>query len=450
MKRFTAAICAAVLAALAVSATALADGTETLGNPSVAIAAGTGVVVAGAGTQAFPNVDRSFSFNVPAGATIKQVLLYWEGHWTDHEPHFSHTPQVDGDNVIAVNGSAVTGTKIGGSTAFFQQFAGAVAGTEKFVGYRADITARGLVSAGANTLTISQMLFESNFPTGSPFNQGNDGAGVLVVYDDGTDSAVVGVKDGVDLAYKFFAPPLDTTVPQTFAFTPAAASRPATLATMAGSVSGPDLGGLRGNVLNGAFDTGQTFSIVNGWQSASGAEFDALTSPITIPAGASSLTVQALSEGGTAPASFTWIGASLAVQNPPRSGGGEGCTPGYWKNHDGSKRQTNQWPPTGYAPTQALSTVFSSAALGTLGSTTLRAALDWGGGETLADKKRLLLHHAVAALLNAAHPDVDYGMTTAQIIADVNAALASNDTTTIENLKNRLDTLNNAGCPIGN
>ena len=37
------------------------------------------------------------------------------------------------------------------------QFAGAVDGTEKFVTYRADITRLRLVSAGANTLTISDM-----------------------------------------------------------------------------------------------------------------------------------------------------------------------------------------------------------------------------------------------------------------------------------------------------
>ena len=311
---------AAVLAAavmLAFPMSAFSDGTETLGVPSVSVAAGTGVTVAGAGTQAFPNVDRSFGVNVPAGATVKQVLLYWEGHWTDHAPHLSNTPQIDGDNAISINGTPVAGTKIGGSTAFFAQAAGAFDGTEKFVSYRADITALNLVAAGANTLTVGNMSFASNFPTGFPFNQGNDGAGVVVIYDDGTNASVVGLRDGNDLAYANFASPLDTTVPQTFSFAASNVARTGSLATLVGSVAGPDLGGLRGTILRGTFDGGATFEVHNPWQSTSGAEFDAVTLPVTIPAGATQMTVQALSAGGVLPASFAWIGATLSLQNPP-------------------------------------------------------------------------------------------------------------------------------------
>jgi hypothetical protein len=313
----TALICGAALVAAPL---ATADGTETLGPPSIAIAQGTGFAVGGAGMHAFPDIANTLNVSVPAGATVKQVLLYWEGHWTDHAAHPSNTPQVDGDSTVSVNGVPVTGTKIGGSTAFFQQSAGAVDGTEKFVTYRADITALNLVSSGANALTVAGMLFRSNFPTGSPFDQGNDGIGILVIFDVATDSTVVGLRDGSDLAFTNFAPPLDTTVPQTFTFSPAPSSRPANLGTFAGSVSGPDLGGLRGNILRLTFDVGGSVDIVDGWQSVNGAEFDALNSSITIPAGASSLTVQALSQGGVRPASFAWIGAALAIQNPERRG----------------------------------------------------------------------------------------------------------------------------------
>jgi hypothetical protein len=449
MRRRLALFAAVAATMLAVASTALADGTETLGPPSISIASGTNAFVAGVGMHAFPNMPNTFSFSVPSGATVKQVLLYWEGHWTNHDPHVSNTPQVDGDNMISVNGTPVAGTKIGGSTAFFQQFAGAVDGTEMFVAYRADITGLGLVAAGANTLIISDMLFASNFPAGSPFNQGNDGVGVLVIYEDSMDSAVVGVRDGLDLAFAGFAPPLDTTVPQTFTFSPAPSSRPGTLATMAGGVRGPDLDVLRGNILRVTFDVGAPVDLVNPWQSNQGFEFDALNSSITIPAGASSLTVQALSTGGVVPSSFAWIAASLAIENPPTNGNGQGCTPGYWKNHDGSKRQGDTWPPTGYSQTQLLSSVFSPTGLGTLGSSTLREALDFDGGPTIVDKKKILLRHAVAALLNSAHPDVAYGMTTAEVISAVNAALESDNATTIEDLKDELDALNNAGCPLG-
>jgi hypothetical protein len=118
--------------------------------------------------------------------------------------------------------------------------------------------------------------------------------------------------------------------------------------------------------------------------------------------------------------------------------GGEGCTPGYWKNH------TEDW--VGYLPGQSVGSVFSNA--GSLGSTTLLAALKAGGGPTLADAKRLLLHHAVAALLNAAHPDVDYAFTPAQVIAWTNELLTSSDRAAILRLKDLFDRENNRGCPL--
>ena len=76
------AVAAALVATLAAAAPALADGTETLGNPSIPIATGTGSVVAGVGTHAFPNTATTLNVNVPAGSLVKQVLVYWEGHVT--------------------------------------------------------------------------------------------------------------------------------------------------------------------------------------------------------------------------------------------------------------------------------------------------------------------------------------------------------------------------------
>jgi hypothetical protein len=442
MKKLKIMVCGAAIAALISVPSALGDGTETLGAPSVTIASGTDVVVAGVGMNAFPNTANSFTVAVPAGATVKQVLLYWQGHWTNHtNPSF---PVVAGDDTITVNGNSVTGTSIGGPTAFFTQSAGPVDGTEMFQTYRADITGLGLVGAGTSTLTISNMLFASNFPTGFPFNQGNDGVGVLVIYDDGSSSTVVGVRDGQDLAFQNFAAPLDTTVPQTFTFASATTDRSATLATLAGSVKGPDVPGVRGNVITGQFNTGQTFSIVNGLQSNQGFEFDAANFPITVPAGATSLTVQALSQGGDLPASLTWINATLSIDvpPPPPPPGDEGCTPGFWKNHP------EAWPATGFTTSQLLSSVFAPAGLNGLGSKTLLQALDFGGGNTLTEKKQNLLRIGVAAVLSAAHPGVNFPMTTAEVIAAINAALASNNKDTIEALKNDLDELLNAGCPL--
>jgi hypothetical protein len=122
--------------------------------------------------------------------------------------------------------------------------------------------------------------------------------------------------------------------------------------------------------------------------------------------------------------------------------GGEGCTPGYWKNH------LSSWGPTGYSPSQALSTVFSAGGLGSLGSSTLLEALSFKGGNTLTEKKQILLRAAVASLLNAAHPDVDFGASPAAVIAAVNAALSSGDADEILDLASSLDARNNGGCPL--
>jgi hypothetical protein len=120
----------------------------------------------------------------------------------------------------------------------------------------------------------------------------------------------------------------------------------------------------------------------------------------------------------------------------------EGCSPGYWKNHPGS------WAPTGFSPGQTLESVFDVPnALG-LDNVSLRNALRFGGGSGTAGAARILLRAGVAALLNAAHPVVDYPRTTASVIAAVNAALASGNRAQMLILAASLDIDNNRGCPL--
>ena len=83
-----------------------------------------------------------------------------------------------------------------------------------------------------------------------------------------------------------------------------------------------------------------------------------------------------------------------------------------------------------------------------LDNRTLLQALNFQGGTTTLAAARILLRAAVAALLNAASPDVDYPLTVAQVIAQVNAALASGDRSTMLSLANQLDQFNNLGCPL--
>ncbi|MGY1803782.1 hypothetical protein ACI78T_10920 [Blastococcus sp. SYSU D00922] len=124
---------------------------------------------------------------------------------------------------------------------------------------------------------------------------------------------------------------------------------------------------------------------------------------------------------------------------PHEQTGGEGCTPGYWKNH------TDSWER--YAPTSTVRSVFT-AATGDLGSATLLEALSFKGGNGVDGASRILLRAATAAVLNAANDDVDYAFTSSKIIADVDAALRTGDRSVILALAATLDDANNAGCTL--
>ena len=78
----------------------------------------------------------------------------------------------------------------------------------------------------------------------------------------------------------------------------------------------------------------------------------------------------------------------------------EGLTPGYWKNH------TDDW--VGYTTDQTLEEVFDLPPMYEHLDATLLDALSFKGGKGCDAAVRLLYEHAVAALLNIAHPDVDY------------------------------------------
>jgi hypothetical protein len=115
--------------------------------------------------------------------------------------------------------------------------------------------------------------------------------------------------------------------------------------------------------------------------------------------------------------------------------GGEGCTPGFWKNHP------KEWPAP-YEPGDLFSDVFGVTIAGDE-DLTLREALNLGGGDEIA-----LARAAVAALLNAASDEIDFEFTEQEVIEKVQAAIASGDPEEIEDLKDELDRENNRGCPL--
>lgn len=127
--------------------------------------------------------------------------------------------------------------------------------------------------------------------------------------------------------------------------------------------------------------------------------------------------------------------------------GDDGCTPGYWKvpqHHD-------SWP-SPYTTSTVLNTVFTfpvgngnspKAQVASLQNDTMLQALNYGGGSSAKEAAQILLRAAVAAVLNAAHPDVDFSFTLGQVIADVNAALDSANRDTMLALATTLDKANN-------
>ena len=376
------------------------NGNETLGDPvGITIASGSGMVAAGKGL--YPNFDGAIAFNVPAGVTVKQVILYWAGQ---HKI-------ASGDGVIKVNGNTVNGSLIGGPNFFYTPYSSST--------YRADITGLGLVVPGANTLNVTEMAFDDK----------NGGAGVLVIYQDMAEpAATIMLRDGNDLAFRDFPEPRKSCVPQEYTFSAAMVDRQAEMTFFFSSISAG-----RPGILRWWIDGVPQPDVCDAFSNPSdGAQWCTLTVPIVIPAGATSVKFEPVSDAcattvypGVLPQSLAWITGALVIEGV----GGEGCTPGYWKN---TRMHSCAWDQAGYSPNQDFDTVFGTNYFDP--NRTLLTALQTGGGGYDA-----LGRHAVAALLSASHSGVDYGLTVQQVIDAVKAGD-----------KDLLEWYNEMGCPLGN
>jgi hypothetical protein len=116
---------------------------------------------------------------------------------------------------------------------------------------------------------------------------------------------------------------------------------------------------------------------------------------------------------------------------PTPPAGGEGCTPGYWKQ----EQHFGSW--VTYEPGDSFDTVFG---VDSSFATLLDAVSANGGGENALGR------HAVAALLNAASADVASSFTTADVIQMVQDAYESGD---FETVKDQFEADNETGCPLG-
>jgi hypothetical protein len=96
-----------------------------------------------------------------------------------------------------------------------------------------------------------------------------------------------------------------------------------------------------------------------------------------------------------------------------------------------------------------VASVFPSAATWpAIASSTLLQTLGFDGGAGSDGAAEILLRAGVAALLDAAHPGVDYPRTEASVLADVHAALFNGSRDGMLLLAAQLDADNNEGWPL--
>ncbi|MHC5184267.1 MAG: COG1470 family protein, partial [Planctomycetota bacterium] len=132
--------------------------------------------------------------------------------------------------------------------------------------------------------------------------------------------------------------------------------------------------------------------------------------------------------------------------------GGEGCTPGFWKNH------TDCWCDA-YTPDMLVSEVWTALqdpnyvsitdSKSNFATDTLMDSIRYRGGGGLAGTTRNMLRHATAALLNACSDNVAYPVSVGDIIDGGNTALATEDIAEIHDLHMILAGFNeDSPCPI--
>lgn len=126
-----------------------------------------------------------------------------------------------------------------------------------------------------------------------------------------------------------------------------------------------------------------------------------------------------------------------AIGAAPAAASTQGCTPGYWKNHD-------NWG--SFSPSQTLASAgfVVPAAVGS-GSQTLIEALQGGGGPGLQGAGKILLRAAVASLLNGTLPGglgIYY-----DTVDETNVRMASLNRDNMLAQARVFDYYNNMGCP---
>ncbi|WP_298441775.1 hypothetical protein [uncultured Ferrimonas sp.] len=324
---------AALLCGLSVSyaTPAAADGDERLNAPTdpaivEALANGNKIRISGTGLHSLPESPGTINIDLNDGEVIERVLLYWQVFDSDlsFDTEIDVVRTEDGSSYM-VSGDVIgvyTGTDGGApKKAFYNAYSATI---------RADITDMAIVQSGTNTLEISGLdLIE--LPNVNFGDDGKNGAGVMLIYSDGSGSSLQ-LVDGHDAAWwqgneSGFTPNRETTNAVRFEFDATDQDRFADISMFVASVEGSvQSGGDRPSVIEIRVgnDPADAVRDINVLTSNRGDEWDDYVRNFPIPAGASFVEVQLYSEtdpfvdpfdpnNDVDPASFVWLAAGLSV-----------------------------------------------------------------------------------------------------------------------------------------
>lgn len=421
--------------------TVINDGLQPTGL-NISSFSATNFVTAGTGTHS--GNAETISVEVPSGATVEAVFLYWARRGSESDPDPAK---------IKVDGTEYEGNIIGGPVDMPD------ADEDKAgVSYRVELPRDIVVPGTTSTFTVRDNdLSETTESLG---------ASVLVFYSLAGEQSELIIYDGVDFLYLPYKnnsslssdqkEALATAMPVTFTFDPASVEREAVLTLFIGDVEPADANERPNSLVITIGDAttiiGPPTSSSFPFQAFEGAQWDNYVKSITIPAGVGKVTVEPRSgpkvDGKELPASLLWSMAGLSVPIPQIAGGGEGCTPGYWKqNH-----HFDSWPAP-YSPKDKLEDPFNVPRNLKLArperedpeNLTLIEGLELRGGKVNA-----LIRHAVAALLNAASDGVSFNLTVNEVITKFNDAVdkKGNRKREIRETKNEFENFNEQGCPL--
>jgi hypothetical protein len=383
---------------------------------------GLSVSAAGAGLKG----SRSVQLTVDVRGPVALALLVWSGRGpcrvdpATSECGLGAAPFAD--QAMTLDGALLSAQVLG-----FELVPEADNSQTLNVGYLADVTeavaARG---TGRLTFTVADADRRNNL-------RELDGAGLLVAY---SDPAVAGsfrlmIGQGLDFAYGESLVRGDSQATAALSFVHGAAKAPrnAQLLLFVGGAEAqrPD----RIEVTHRP----DLFDRLNG---SEGVRFDIERVPFGIAGAAGTTTVQIFSEPvGENPDSFAW---SLAALHLPLAGPA-GCPAAFWNGHPDAWR--------GVRTSQKLGDVFGTKQhYSSLSEATLLLATRFKDGPGLLGAAKALLREGTAALLNAAHPEVEFPLTRTQVLHRVGDALETQDAQTLLMTAEELAAMNSAGCPL--